>query len=150
MESVLRGAVIYIFILLIVRFSGRRTLAQMTPFDLVLILIVAETTQQALLGDDFSIVNSFVLILTLFSLDIGLSYVKRHSRTIDKWLDGTPTLLVADGRPLEEALRRSRIGVNDVMEAARKLHGLERLDQIKYAVLETAGDISIIPTPDAR
>lgn len=150
MESVFRGAIIYIFILLIVRLSGRRTLSQMTPFDLVLILIVAETTQQALLGDDFSIVNSAVLILTLFSLDIGLSYVKRQSRTIDKWLDGTPTLLVADGRPLEEALRRSRIGLNDVMEAARKLHGLERMDQIKYAVLETAGDISIIPTPEAR
>ncbi len=150
MESVFRGAIIYIFILLIVRLSGRRTLSQMTPFDLVLILIVAETTQQALLGDDFSIVNSAVLILTLFSLEIGLSYVKRQSRTIDKWLDGTPTLLVADGRPLEEALRRSRIGLNDVMEAARKLHGLERMDQIKYAVLETAGDISIIPTPEAR
>ncbi len=150
MESVLRGAAIYVFILLIVRLSGRRTLAQMTPFDLVLILIVAETTQQALLGDDFSIINAIILILTLFTLDIGLSYVKRFSPAVDKWLDGSPTLLVADGKPVAEALQRSRIGMDDVMEAARKVHGLERLDQIKYAVLETAGDISIIPTPDAR
>lgn len=145
MESVLRGAAVYVFILLIVRLSGRRTLAQMTPFDLVLILIVAETTQQALLGDDFSITNSIILILTLFTIDIGLSYVKRHSPLIDKWLDGAPTLLVADGKPIEEALRRSRVGLNDVMESARKTHGLERLDQIKYAVLESAGDISIVP-----
>jgi uncharacterized membrane protein YcaP (DUF421 family) len=150
MESVFRGAAIYIFVLLIVRLSGRRTLAQMTPFDLVLILIVAETTQQALLGDDFSLINSVMLILTLFTLDIALSYVKRSSHTVDKWLDGTPTLLVVNGKPVEEALRRSRVGLNDVMESARMLHGLERLDQIKYAVLETAGDISIIPTPEAR
>ncbi len=150
MESVFRGLAIYIVILLIVRLSGRRTLAQMTPFDLVLILIVAETTQQALLGDDFSIVNSLVLIVTLFTVDIALSYIKRASPTIDKWLDGAPTVLVANGKPVTEALQRARIGLNDVMEAARKAHGLERLDQIKYAVLETAGDISIIPTPDGR
>lgn len=145
MDSVLRGAAVYIMLLVIVRLSGRRTLAQMTPFDLVLVLIVAETTQQALLGDDFSIVNAAVLIITLFTIDIALSYVKRFSPTADKWLDGAPTLLVVDGKPVEEALRRSRIGMNDVMEAARKAHGLERADQVKYAVLEAAGDISIIP-----
>lgn len=145
MDSVLRGAAVYVFVLLIVRLSGRRTLAQMTPFDLVLILIVAETTQQALLGDDFSIVNAIVLILTLFTIDIALSYVKQYSPRAAKWLDGTATLLVADGKPIKEALRRSRIDLSDVMEAARKAHGLERLDQVKYAVLELAGDISIIP-----
>jgi uncharacterized membrane protein YcaP (DUF421 family) len=145
MESVIRGAAIYLFILLIIRLSGRRTLATMTPFDLVLILIVAETTQQALLGDDFSLVNSVVLIVTLFGIDIALSYAKRHSRVVDKWIDGKPTLLVADGEALEEALRKARIDTNDIMEAARKLHGLQRLSQVKYAILETAGDISIIP-----
>jgi len=150
MESVFRGAAIYIVVLVIVRLSGRRTLAQMTPFDLVLILIVAETTQQALLGDDFSIVNAVILILTLFTLDIGLSYVKRNSPAVDKWLDGAPTLLVADGKPVEKALRRARIDLGEIMETARKDQGLERLDQIKYAVLETAGEISIIPKPDAR
>lgn len=150
MESILRGIAIYIFVLLIVRLSGRRTLAQMTPFDLVLVLIVAETTQQALLGDDYSMTNSVLLILTLFTLDIALSYVKRRSRGVDKWLDGTPTLLIANGRPVDEALRRTRVGLNDVMEAARKLHGLERLEQVKYAVLEPAGEISIIPAARVR
>jgi uncharacterized membrane protein YcaP (DUF421 family) len=145
MESVVRGAAIYFFILLIIRLSGRRTLATMTPFDFVLILIVAETTQQALLGDDFSLINSAILIVTLFGIDIALSYAKRRSHTVDKWLDGKPTLLVADGQPVEEALRKSRVDINDIMEAARKLHGLQRLDQVKYAILETAGDISIIP-----
>ncbi len=145
MESILRGAAIYFILLLIMRFSGRRTIAQMTPFDLVLVLIVAETTQQALLGDDFSIVNAALLIITLFTIDILLSYVKRRSGRLERWLDGKPTLLVSGGEIDEEALLKSRMDRKDIMEAARQLHGLERLDQVKYAVLEPDGDISIIP-----
>lgn len=75
METVLRGAAIYFILLIALRLSGRRTVAQMTPFDLVLLLIIAGTTQQALLGDDFSIINAALLIIVLFSLDIGLSYL---------------------------------------------------------------------------
>lgn len=145
MESIVRGAAVYFILLLILRFSGRRTVAQMTPFDLVLILIVAETTQQALLGNDFSIVNAALLIITLFTIDIALSYVKRRSGTLETWLDGRPTLLVTRGEVDEEALRMSRMDRKDIMEAARQLHGLQRLDQVQYAVLEADGDISIIP-----
>lgn len=149
MESVLRGAAVYFILLVVLRFSGRRTLAQMTPFDLVLVLIVAETTQQALLGDDFSIVNAMVLIITLFVIDIGLSYLKHSSKSVDAWLDGRPTLLATNGSLDQEALRRTRMSKEDILEAARQLHGLERLDQIKYAVLEADGDISIIPVERA-
>lgn len=149
MESVLRGAAVYFILLVVLRFSGRRTLAQMTPFDLVLVLIVAETTQQALLGDDFSIVNAMVLIITLFVIDIGLLYSKRSSTTVDAWLDGRPTLLATNGSLDQEALRHTRMSKEDILEAARQLHGLERLDQIKYAVLEADGDISIIPVERA-
>lgn len=140
METVLRGAAVYAILLLIIRFSGRRTLAQMTAFDLVLILIVAETTQQALLGDDFSITNAVVLILTL-----GLSYVKETWPAAEKALDGRPTVLVVDGQPLERPLRRARVAIEDVLEAARTQQGLQRLDQIRYAVLEVGGGISIVP-----
>lgn len=145
MESVLRGAAIYAVLLVIVRLSGRRTLAQMTPFDLVLILIVAETTQQALLGDDFSLVNSAVLIVTLFTIDIGLSYLKRLSPRVDRVLDGAPAILVSHGVPDMRMLRGARISIDDIMEAAREKQGLERLDQVRFAVLETTGEISIIP-----
>lgn len=145
MESVLRGAAVYAVLLIIIRLSGRRTLAQMTPFDLVLLLIVAETTQQALLGDDFSIVNSVVLILTLFVVDIGLSFVKQRFGRLEKWLDGQPTLLLSHGQPDAKALARARLSVDDIMEAARSRQGVESLDQIRFAVLETTGEISIIP-----
>lgn len=77
MDAVIRGQAIYFTLLVIIRLSGRRTLAQMTPFDLVIVLVISETTQQTMLGDDFSITNAVILILTLFTTDIALSYVKR-------------------------------------------------------------------------
>jgi uncharacterized membrane protein YcaP (DUF421 family) len=145
MESVLRGATIYFVLIVVLRFSGRRTLSQMTPFDFVLVLIVAETTQQALLGSDFSIANAVILILTLYSIDILLSYVKQGVPLLGRLLDGAPTVLISDGRLDLQALRGARVDVSDILEAARRQQGLERLDEIKSAVLEIGGAISVIP-----
>ncbi len=144
METVIRGAAIYGILLLVMRLSGRRTLAQMTPFDLVLLLIVAETTQQAMLTDDYSLVNALVLIVTLFTLDIALSYLKRSSVRVQLVLEGTPTVLVSHGKPDEFALRRARVDLEEVLEFARE-QGLERLEQIKFAILEVGGKVSIVP-----
>lgn len=145
MESVLRGAAIYFVLLVIMRLSGRRTMGQMTPFDFVLLLIIAETTQQALLGDDFSITNAAVLIITLVTIDIALSYVKEYSETASKLLDGMPTVLIRDGKIDRRALDRARIEEEDILHAARQKQGLERMSEIKHAVLETDSGISIIP-----
>jgi uncharacterized membrane protein YcaP (DUF421 family) len=145
MDSVLRGAAVYIILLIVLRLSGRRTTAQMTPFDLVLLLIVAETTQQALLGDDFSITNAAVLIVTLFTIDIVLAHVKQWLPKVGLMIDGTPTVLVCDGKPDERALARSRVSLEDILAAAREQQGLERLDQIKFAILEAGSGISVIP-----
>ncbi|WP_312223704.1 DUF421 domain-containing protein [Rhizobium rhizoryzae] len=145
MESVIRGAAIYFVLLIALRLSGRRTVAQMTPFDLVLLLIIAETTQQALLGDDFSLINAALLIIVLFSLDIGLSYVKQWAPRIGRIIDGTPTVLISDGKPDLRAFARARVSLEDVLTTARVEQGLERLDQIKSAVLEADGALSIIP-----
>lgn len=145
MQSVIRGAVIYLFLLAVVRLSGRRTLAQLTPFDLVLILITSEAIQQAMLIDDYSITNAVMLVVTLFTIDIALSYAKMKWDTLAALLDGMPTVLVRDGKPFERSLRKSRVQVADVLESARRSHGLERIEQIKLAVLEISGDITIIP-----
>ena len=150
MESVIRGVAIYLVLLVIIRLSGRRTLAQATPFDFVLLLIVAETTQQALLGDDFSITNAIVLIVTLFLMDIGFSYLTRWFPMLAKVVDGRPTFLVHDGSVDEQALRKTRMSTADIMVAARKQHGLETMDQIKHAVLENDSGITIIPQPEER
>lgn len=145
METVIRGAAIYFVLLIALRLSGRRTVAQMTPFDLVLLLIIAETTQQALLGDDFSLINAALLIVVLFSLDIALSYVKQWAPSLGRIIDGTPTVLISDGKPDLRAFARARVSLEDVLTTARVEQGLERLDQIKSAVLEADGALSIIP-----
>jgi uncharacterized membrane protein YcaP (DUF421 family) len=144
MDAVIRGLAIYFTLLIIIRLSGRRTLAQMTPFDLVIILVISETTQQAMLGEDFSITNAVLLILTLFTTDIVLSYIKRWSPRTARLVDGIPTILVSDGVYDEEALRGCRLQRNDIMEAARAQEGIETVEEIKFAILEVSGNISII------
>lgn len=145
MDAVYRGAIVYVLLLLIFRLAGRRTLAQMTTFDLVLLLIISEATQNAMIGDDPSITNAMLVIISLVSLDIALSLVKRWSPLAERWLEGKPMIVVEHGRLLTDLMKKARIDEADVMTAARDKHGLERMNQIKYAVLETNGQISIIP-----
>lgn len=145
MDPVLRGLAVYVMVWLLIRLSGRRTLAELTTFDFVLLLIIAEATQQALLGDDFSVTNGVLVVLTLIALNIGLSTVQRRWPRIGRIFNGVPMVIVRDGRPLEDLMVRARVEEEDVLEAARRLRGLERMDQIKYAVLEKSGGITIIP-----
>ena len=149
MDSVLRAAIIYIALMIIMRLAGKRSLAQITTFDFVLLLIIGEATQQALLGQDFSLTNAIIVIVTLVALDIGLSWVKRHSKVLDKVLDDVPLVIVEDGVALKDRMAKARVDEEDVLNAARHLQGLERLDQIRYAVLERSGGISIIPKKNA-
>jgi uncharacterized membrane protein YcaP (DUF421 family) len=145
MDSVTRGAVVYLLLLLIFRLAGRRTLAQMTSFDFVLLLIISEAAQNAMIGDDYSVTNGFLVVLTLVALDVLLSHVKRWWPTAEMWLDGKPTIIVEHGRPKTDIMNNARVDERDVLAAARETQGLERMDQIKFAVLETSGGISIIP-----
>ena len=145
METVMRAAVMYAFLLLLFRVMGKRSLAQITAFDFVLLLIVGEATQQALVRDDSSLVTAFVVIGTLMVIDLGLSLVKARWPWLDPILDSMPIVIVENGRLIEDRATRERVDLEDVLAAARERHGLERLDQIKYAVLERSGGISIIP-----
>lgn len=146
MESVLRAAAMYAVLLLLFRLTGRRSLRETTPFDLVLLLVIGEATQQALLGEDFSLVNAVIVVVTLLLMDVGMSLLKQRSATAERLLDGVPTILVADGQPIEERLRRARIDLDDILEAARERQGLTELARIRWAVLETDGTITIVPT----
>ena len=145
MDSVIRGLVVYLFLLVIFRLSGKRTMAQATTFDLALLLIISETTQEAMIDDDHSITNGMLLILTLVGLDIGISLWKQRSKTLEKWVDDVPLIILEDGKPIKERMDKSRVDETDILFAAREAQGLERLEQIKYAVLERSGGITIIP-----
>lgn len=145
MDAVLKAVAIYVALLVIFRIAGKRSLAQITTFDFVLLLIIGEATQQALLGDDFSITNALLVILTLIGLEIGLTFVQHRFPKLGPWLDDVPLVLVEHGQPIEARLRKTRISEEDILQSARSLQGLERMDQVKYAVLERTGEISIIP-----
>jgi uncharacterized membrane protein YcaP (DUF421 family) len=149
MDSVLRAAAIYLFLLVLFRIAGKRTLSDVTTFDFVLLLIIGEATQQALLGEDFSLTNAFLAILTLIGIDIALSLWQQRWPRLEKWLEGTPLVIVEHGQPLRERMQRVRVSDEDILTAARERQGLARMDQIQYAVLERSGGISIIPKRDS-
>jgi uncharacterized membrane protein YcaP (DUF421 family) len=144
-ESVWRGAAVYAFVWLVFRIAGKRSLASITTFDFVLLLIISETTQAALLDNDSSLINAFLVIVTLLGIDIALSHWKQWSHRAEKLIDGVPLVILADGIPLHERMAKERIDEGDILAAARHLRGLERLDQIKYAILERNGGITIVP-----
>lgn len=145
MDSVIRPLVIYIILLVIFRISGKRTLSNMSSFDMVLLLIISETVQEALLDNDRSLTHAIILIITLIMTDVVISVIKQKFKRVEKILEGTPTIIVEHGKLLKDRMDRARIGEDEILEAARELQGLERIDQIKYAVLEKSGGITIIP-----
>ena len=145
MDAVIRAIVVYLVLLVIFRLSGKRTLAEVTTFDLVLLLIISEATQQAMVDSDNSMTNAFLLIGTLVGMNILMSELKQHFKPMERLLDGVPLLIVEHGKPIKHRMEKERVDVDDVLDAAREHHGLERLDQIKFAVLERNGKISIVP-----
>ena len=150
MNPVLRIALVYFFLMLLFRVAGRRTMSDLSPFDFVLLLIISELVQQAVVADDPSLTNAFILCSSLVALDIGLSLLKLTSPRVERVLDGSPALLVRHGQLIEPTLRAMRLDEGDVLSAARTSQGLERIDQIRLAVVETNGEISVVPEPDAR
>jgi uncharacterized membrane protein YcaP (DUF421 family) len=140
-----RVLAIYVFLLVVFRLAGQRTLAQMNSFDLVLVLVIGDATQQALIGDDFTIGTAVVAISSLIVLDVVFGYVKCRWSVVDRAIDGLPLILVDRGIVLAERMAREGIDLSDILSAGRQQHGLRRLDQIDFAVLERSGGLSIIP-----
>jgi uncharacterized membrane protein YcaP (DUF421 family) len=145
MDAVLRATATYFILLLIFRAAGKRSLSEMTAFDFILLLIISETTQSALVGGNNSMTVTVVLVVTMVGLDIALSYIKEWFRPIERAMDSIPLIILAYGVPLADRMRKARVDEADILSAARRSQGIERLDQIKFAVLETNGGISVIP-----
>jgi uncharacterized membrane protein YcaP (DUF421 family) len=144
MDSVLRAATMYVALMVLFKIAGRRSLAELTTFDFVLLMMIGEATQQALLGDDFSVTNSILVIVTLIAIDVGLSLFKQRSVWVARLIDGEPTIIVENGKLLRQRLRNARLVEADVMEAARSSQGIEKLEEIKFAIIERNGKISVI------
>lgn len=145
MNPVVRGIVIYVFLLLILRIMGKRSLSETTTFDLIVLLIISEVTQQAMISKDDSLTAAFILITTLLGMDLLFTLLKRPFKLFEKVVEGMPLIIVDHGKPLRERMDKTKVDESDVLQAARSNMGIERIEQVKYAVLEKDGTISIIP-----
>jgi uncharacterized membrane protein YcaP (DUF421 family) len=145
MDAILRGLTVYLFLLAAFRLAGNRTLSEATSFDLVLLLIISETTQQAMVDEDHSLTTAFLLIMTLIGASVAISALKHRFKTVRRWLEDTPVVIYEKGRLHPDRMDSMKVEKEDILEAARKQAGLERLEQVKYAVVEAGGGISIVP-----
>ena len=136
---------IYVLLLLIFRLAGRRTLAETTSFDLVLLLIIGETTQQAMMKDDDTVAGAAVAVMSLVSLDMAISYLKKRFPAFDRLVEGNPVLLIHEGKLDRAALDANSLDTEEIREAARLSHGLEDMEDVRQATLERDGNISIVP-----
>ncbi|WP_455427152.1 DUF421 domain-containing protein [Dryocola sp. LX212] len=148
MDNVLRAIGMYILLMIVLKIAGRRTLLEMTSFDFILLLIISEATQQALLGNDFSFTGAAITIITLIAMDILFGKIKEWFPRVELFIDGSPIILVEHGRPLSKRMRKAGITLDDVLSSARITQGLERMEQIKFAILEKNGKIAIIPAEE--
>jgi uncharacterized membrane protein YcaP (DUF421 family) len=149
MDTVLRVALLYILILAGLRVMGKRELSDLSPSELVGLLLVSEIASQALTREDSSLTGAIVGIATLFTLVFLISFLMYRSKRFNNVVEGTPTVIVEHGKLIEESLAKERITPDEIFTEMHK-SGLEKLSQVKWAILETDGKFSIIPTEDEQ
>jgi uncharacterized membrane protein YcaP (DUF421 family) len=145
MESVIRGVTVYLFLWLVFRISGKRTLAETSPFELVLLLIISEVTNQAMVDSDHSITNAFLLIMTLVGMSVLLSFIKHRWPAASRIFEGLPLPLIRNGERLQHNMDKSRVDEEEILMSARLNQGVEKMEDIKEASVENDGQISIVP-----
>lgn len=148
MDIVLRGIVVFAFLFVLTRVIGRRELASLEPFDLILLIILGDAVQQGLTQDDYSLTGALLAVGTIAALQVMTSYANFRFPKLRPWIDGEPLIVVQDGKPVEKNMRRERLTMEDLTEAARK-SSIAHLDDVAWAVMETSGAISFIKKTDA-
>ncbi|HEX4868191.1 MAG TPA: YetF domain-containing protein [Acidimicrobiales bacterium] len=143
MEIVLRATVIFVFLLVVTRGLRRRSLGDMAPFEMILLVVVGDIVQQSVTQEDMSITGGVLAVSTFGFWIVVLSYLTWRSERVAKVIDGVPVLILRDGEPIDEALQNERMPISEVYEAARQ-EGIDDLSTLRAAVLEPSGRISFI------
>jgi uncharacterized membrane protein YcaP (DUF421 family) len=143
MDIVLRAIVLYAFIVLVMRVIGRRELSSMTPFDLVLLIVLGDAIQQGLTQDDYSVTGAFLAVATIATLQVFTSYLSFRSKRARTVLEGEPIVLVDHGEIVRRNLERERMTEDEVAEEMRQQQ-ISSLDEVEWAIIETNGSISFI------
>ena len=145
MDLVIRATVIFFFIFLVTRIVGRRQLSSLEPFDVIMLVVIGDLVQQGITQSDNSVTGALTVIATIALLSVFVAWIAFRFKRVRLVSDGEPIILVQDGKPIERNLRRERLTVEEVEEQARQQQ-IEAIEQIRWAILETDGQISCIPT----
>lgn len=143
MDIMLRATVIFFALYLLVRLMGKRELAQMTPFELIVLVVIGDLVQQGVTHNDFSLTGAIVAIATMGCWALTLSWLTYHSRRAESVLDGEPRVIVRDGEIVKENLRRDRLTRAEILSEMR-LAGIAHLRDVAWAILEPRGKMSFI------
>jgi uncharacterized membrane protein YcaP (DUF421 family) len=149
METVARVALIYVFIMVGLRVLGKRELSQLSPADLVVLLLIPDLSAQAALRNGTSITNAFIALATLLSLVFITSLLTYRSKRIEQVIEGSPTVLLNEGRLVVANMDRERVTPGELLEAVH-LAGLEEVTDVKWAILGTDGKIAVVPRDKAN
>ena len=144
MDLVVRAAVAFLFVYFLTRVIGRRELSSMEPFDLIMLVMIGDLVQQGVTQNDFSVTGALLVGSTIGLLTVFVSYMSFRFPRLRPMLDGEPVIVVEDGKPIDRNLHRNRI-TREELAAAGRQQGLDSLDDVRWAVLETNGRISFIP-----
>jgi uncharacterized membrane protein YcaP (DUF421 family) len=147
-ELALRAIVIYVAFFIGLRIFGKREIGQFTVFDLVLILLIANALQPAMTGPDTSLTGGLILIATLLLINRVLALVRRRLPVLDSLINPEPTVIARDGRWVERGFEKEDLSLEDAQMALRE-HGVEKVDDVRLAVLEEDGSISVVPKDQA-
>jgi len=143
MDIALRSIALYAFIVFVMRVIGRRELSSMTPFDLVLLIILGDAVQQGLTQDDYSVTGAVIAVATIATLQVATSYLSFRSQRARTILEGDPIVLVERGEIIEKNLKRERMTSDEIADEMRQQQ-IESLDDVKWGILESNGSISFI------
>ena len=143
-EIIVRTTLIYLVILIGLRIAGKREIGQMTVFDLVVLLLIANGVQNAMVGQDTSLIGGVIAAMVLLVINGIVAQARMRSTTFRKIVEGTPTVLVSQGKAIDKNLHREGIDANG-LEAAIREHGVANVEDVEIAVLETDGTISVVP-----
>jgi uncharacterized membrane protein YcaP (DUF421 family) len=146
MDLVLRAVIIYLLVFAFTRALGRRELSTLQPFDFILLVVIGDLIQSGVTQSDMSVTGVIVVVCTIGILQVVLSYLSFRFRRVRPVLQGEPIVLVENGQLIDRNMRRERLTLDDLAEKAR-LSEIGSIDEIKWAVLETNGDISFIKRP---
>jgi uncharacterized membrane protein YcaP (DUF421 family) len=142
-EKVVRSVVVYVFLLTAFRLVGKRQLGQMTPFDLVVLLIISNVLQNALIGNDNSLGGGLIGATTILALNALVAWLTFRYRPFERLVEHTPTVLVKHGRLIRENLRRERLSLPELRAALRR-QGVVSIRNLRYVILEEDGRLSVI------